>query len=403
MAIQRCPYCKAIIDEGAEYCSNCGTQLLFPEDENIDEEIPGEKIIDVDEEEEEPEVEEKSEEEEILNPEKKKDVDIKESTGNELEPPESKEETADVPVDLEEEKAKEGAVSEGSEEIVEPEEATPKEGDKEEIVEEVVVEEEEKEEIAEKVEAAAEEKEPELDTKDDMFVPEGEIGGPDKPEGDLDVEIEGLEKKADSETIQKEEIEQFVESLKKEREKQEDIIGGEEEFPPWAEEIKEGSTPDPPVTDEEVSEEPVLDTEAETIMEMGQTPPKDLTDMETESVLPETVDQQDLLFTGEEPVVEEEPEREVIIERSRPVRSETPSKIISWMKARLFDVLFITAVWFITVWIASQVSAVSVFQLLANSTTSIMIFLVLLLVFYFFFFYYFLKETLGDLLFTQDK
>ena len=44
MAIKRCPYCKAIIDEGAEYCSNCGTQLLFPEDESIDEEIPGENI-----------------------------------------------------------------------------------------------------------------------------------------------------------------------------------------------------------------------------------------------------------------------------------------------------------------------------------------------------------------------
>ncbi|MFA9454222.1 MAG: zinc ribbon domain-containing protein, partial [Candidatus Aminicenantaceae bacterium] len=49
MAIQRCPYCKAIIDEGAEYCTNCGTKLLFPEDEFIDEDIPGEKIIDVDE------------------------------------------------------------------------------------------------------------------------------------------------------------------------------------------------------------------------------------------------------------------------------------------------------------------------------------------------------------------
>jgi hypothetical protein len=49
MAIQRCPYCKAIIDEGAEYCTNCGTKLLFPEDEFIEEEMPGEKIIDVDE------------------------------------------------------------------------------------------------------------------------------------------------------------------------------------------------------------------------------------------------------------------------------------------------------------------------------------------------------------------
>ena len=45
VAIQKCPYCKAIIDEGEEYCSNCGTKLLFEEDEFIEEEIPGEKIV----------------------------------------------------------------------------------------------------------------------------------------------------------------------------------------------------------------------------------------------------------------------------------------------------------------------------------------------------------------------
>ena len=53
MAIIRCPYCHAIIDENDKYCNNCGTQLLFPEDEEVEEEIPGEKIIDVEEDEEE--------------------------------------------------------------------------------------------------------------------------------------------------------------------------------------------------------------------------------------------------------------------------------------------------------------------------------------------------------------
>jgi len=48
MAITRCPYCHAIIDENDKYCNNCGTQLLFNEDEEIEEEIPGEKIIDAD-------------------------------------------------------------------------------------------------------------------------------------------------------------------------------------------------------------------------------------------------------------------------------------------------------------------------------------------------------------------
>ncbi|MFC2158544.1 zinc-ribbon domain-containing protein, partial [Acidobacteriota bacterium] len=45
MSIKKCPYCKAMIDDSAAYCSNCGTKLLFPEDEFIEEEIPGEKII----------------------------------------------------------------------------------------------------------------------------------------------------------------------------------------------------------------------------------------------------------------------------------------------------------------------------------------------------------------------
>jgi hypothetical protein len=48
MAIRRCPYCKAIIDESQKYCNNCGTQLLFPQDEAIEEEIKGEKIRDDD-------------------------------------------------------------------------------------------------------------------------------------------------------------------------------------------------------------------------------------------------------------------------------------------------------------------------------------------------------------------
>jgi hypothetical protein len=48
VAIRRCPYCKAIIDESQKYCNNCGTQLLFPEDELNEEPIKGEKILDED-------------------------------------------------------------------------------------------------------------------------------------------------------------------------------------------------------------------------------------------------------------------------------------------------------------------------------------------------------------------
>ena len=58
MAIRRCPYCKAIIDESQKYCNNCGTQLLFPQDEEIEEDIKGEKIRDDDFRDEEPPEEE---------------------------------------------------------------------------------------------------------------------------------------------------------------------------------------------------------------------------------------------------------------------------------------------------------------------------------------------------------
>src|SRR5512136_3033613 len=62
MAITRCPYCHAIIDENDKYCNNCGTQLLFSEDEDIDEEIPGEKIIEAEVEEKDYSVEEPEDE-----------------------------------------------------------------------------------------------------------------------------------------------------------------------------------------------------------------------------------------------------------------------------------------------------------------------------------------------------
>lgn len=62
MAITRCPYCHAIIDEMDKYCNNCGTQLLFPEDDVLEEEIPGEKIIDAETEEKDYTIDEPEEE-----------------------------------------------------------------------------------------------------------------------------------------------------------------------------------------------------------------------------------------------------------------------------------------------------------------------------------------------------
>ena len=70
MAIKRCPYCRAILAEEAEYRSNCGTQLLFPEDEHVEEEVPGDKIVDGEEEKAEAEAAEEKEEETMVEKEK---------------------------------------------------------------------------------------------------------------------------------------------------------------------------------------------------------------------------------------------------------------------------------------------------------------------------------------------
>ena len=72
MAITRCPYCHSIIDENDKYCNNCGTQLLFSEDEEIEEEIPGEKILEADVEEKDYTVNEPEDEK---RPAAKKDLD----------------------------------------------------------------------------------------------------------------------------------------------------------------------------------------------------------------------------------------------------------------------------------------------------------------------------------------
>jgi hypothetical protein len=74
MAITRCPYCHAIIDEADKYCNNCGTQLLFSEDEEVEEEIPGEKIVDAEVEEKDYTVEE-PESERRQRPAPAKDMD----------------------------------------------------------------------------------------------------------------------------------------------------------------------------------------------------------------------------------------------------------------------------------------------------------------------------------------
>lgn len=274
MAIRRCPYCKAIIDGVAEYCSNCGTQLLFPEDESKEEEIPGDEIV-----------EEEEEEEEILEAE--------EAESEKKEPPPESEEKKE-----EKKKGKGKESLESKEEKLEKEEPSPEsektEEGKEE--EEKELEEEEKEEIEKELEEAL--TRPKIEDTDiedpearkmqearEMVKKETEklwaSVGTGEGESSLDVDIEfpvpheeekeeidvtsppqrdeidlqsiRMRRTPDTEKREKEEIDKFVESVKKERGKE--VQPAEENIPPSAKiemEEKEEKEFTPPSEKEEI-------------------------------------------------------------------------------------------------------------------------------------------------------
>ena len=113
MAITRCPYCHAIIDENDKYCNNCGTQLLFSEDDEIEEEIPGEKIVDAEVEEKDYTVDE-PEDEKRPAPAKDLDSEIDEELAQEL-----REETEEMALDeLVAEEARKAGEEDVTEEVI---------------------------------------------------------------------------------------------------------------------------------------------------------------------------------------------------------------------------------------------------------------------------------------------
>ncbi|MBN1271912.1 MAG: zinc ribbon domain-containing protein [Candidatus Aminicenantes bacterium] len=200
MAIKRCPYCKAIIDEGTEYCSNCGTRLLFPEDEKIEEPIPGEKLT--------------------HEGEEKKD----------------EKEPAAASSESEEESEEEGG-EEAEEEPLSPSEEIK----------------EESEELPEKI--------PEVDTAKEKLVDkmmrERMKTTPSPKEGPAKSPPSGG--REDYEEKEKEDIEQFIRSIRKDRGlKTGDTKDKDEDMPAWAKMIEEDSSPTPPP-----GEIPPLDLEEE--------------------------------------------------------------------------------------------------------------------------------------------
>jgi len=261
---------------------------------------------------------------------------------------------------------------------------------------------------------------------------------PDTGEQDVDFKTEDLENIVDPAEKEKEDIERFLDILKKERggldtpednepaleeeipladEPWEPVESGEEELPAWAENAREEiplednpiqpeDAPGESLTDPSVSDEEPADME---IGDDGETEKEESVEVETREGmeseeeekppatmgLPEGVNQKPLPFGA---LLQAEQESSTSL-----TREKTPvSGYMPWMKARIFDILFIALFWAISLWAASLVLRVSPFQLVSTATLAVVSYYAILLLIYFFLFFFFLGETVGDHLFAKE-
>jgi hypothetical protein len=414
MAITRCPYCHAIIDENVKYCNNCGTQLLFTEDEDVEEEIPGEKIIDADTEEkdytvEEPEGESKP----------KEDRDLDEELDEEAE-----------------ELALDKLVAEAAGE------------DDEDLTEEVILVDEikaveaggkgESEEPEEK-EGTAEETEPAIEyLTDDKDRGEAFEETVPQPVTFDTQELEGIGKTVE---LGKEQIDKFLEVLaKKEAEVEPPPKTAREPsgtLPPWASTMKGA-----PVFPDETGPvgalvKGVADTAVPAFEEEVEIFPR-RKDSDSTIGLPERVSQSPLPFeqgvAEEEEEEEEEPAegeaREKMLPTAGPVRPEReavrpvreserreaeaeeegeepeprpPFSFSVFFKSKAFDVLFVGLFWLIALWLAANSLGATLFDILGSMSGSMLLLYAVFVFIYFFLFKFFLGETLGDRLFRERE
>ena len=399
MAIRRCPYCKAIIEEGAEFCSNCGTQLLFPEDEKIEEEIPGEKIVDDD----------SDDDDEVDPPEEEKDADpvagdLSDSVEEE-EPPLKHEEEVE-PEESAEKKTEESVRLQDVEVVQEPEDDSQEEKDgsvesqleEQEILSETMEEESDAEEEWSE-EEIHEEESVEISLEG---INEEEVIKEIEKETHSDskekvLKMEDLEKTVESSEIEKQEIDRFIDSMRQDQGEdippapipKEPVHEDPVSFTPplFEKQVKVPPTDGLPTWASKIKGKPpssIPITEAEKEFVPLEKPPT----LDTEMGLPEVVAQKDLSFS------------EKTIEAKGEKPKEPSTQFSTWLKSRVFDVLFIGAVWFITTWIASYVMEVKLFKLISAAALLLVVFYFVLLSAYLFLFFFFLGETLGDYLFN---
>jgi hypothetical protein len=374
MAIKRCPYCRAIIDEKDQYCNNCGTQLLFPEDAAVEEEIKGEKIVDADVEE--------------------KDYEIPEP----------------------------GDAASGTGAVTEEEELKEAEAEPEEEV--ILVDEDKREEGGEKssAELVPEGKVEKIENEPDT---EEQVPAGTKP---LTFDTRELDRIGRTVELGKEQVEKFLEVLK-EREEESKARSiktpeSEDHFPPWASGMKEQVPAsgfdggDAAMGREEGEEredleagEPLPESEEEAAEERDERPARRIKDSGiglpekvTQATLPfeKAIPREEIPAGGKVAPVREEGRYEEEAEEKEAARERPPFKLAVFLKAKSFDVLFVTVFWLASLWLAARSMDVTIFRMFGVVPAGLFVFLGALLVLYFFPFYFFLGETLGDRLFRDD-
>jgi hypothetical protein len=433
MAIKRCPYCRALIDEKEQYCNNCGTQLLFPDDGAIEEEIPGDKIIDADVEEKDYEIPEPGAEKPVDDSEGEDDDEDEVRTSEDDGKPAEEDEDEEEDEEPEEVVLVEEAERDSPEPAPVPAEAleipvmlaAPKgeapDGGKSAEPE------------SDEVEAAGSAREPEEARPEPE--PEEFAAPAKKP---LTFDTSDLDKIGRTAELGKEQVENFLEVLK-EREQKNRLDRAaarepEEALPPWAAGIKDGGVePSPPVKVEMMREDDIEtqepeepetreDTEAPTGLEEREPPRAHRPRVADSGIgLPEKVAQAALPFerqipreegaarpavppaAGRRPIVRdeeavEEPEEEAAEREARP---RPPFRLSVFLKAKSFDILFVAVFWLASLWIAARSMDVTLFQMLGKASSGLLAYFGALLVLYFFLFYFFLGETLGDRLFRD--
>ncbi|MGB9894068.1 MAG: hypothetical protein ACPLRA_06605, partial [Candidatus Saccharicenans sp.] len=75
----------------------------------------------------------------------------------------------------------------------------------------------------------------------------------------------------------------------------------------------------------------------------------------------------------------------------------------NFIKAKIFDLLFIVMFWLVSIWLAARSMQTTIFKLLDLATNGLLAYLLILTFFYFFLFYFFIGETLGDRLFREGE